>query len=410
MKEFINRVIRNTDVHKLEKLLVILIPVLTLVIIASIIMPTVALLRSGSDTQEVVYLPPEEPVSESASPSPSADAGAVQQKIYYDGEIYKYVFSLSDDGTLLSSGETEDTGVFPVDANGDGLTDFGLKLVTGESSADGHYETVPLFNADGTPAEGYAASLVKCDSYTPRGIWETEGTVRRYRYSNGTLATGLKTIGGRLCYFNQNGEAASKLGIDVSFYNGYINWPQVKLHGIDFAIIRVGGRGWQTGSIYADSAYERNITEAQNAGMKLGVYFYSTAVNAKEAEEEARYVISKLNGLKLDMPVYIDVEQSGNYPRGRMDTLNKSQRAQVINTFCRVVSEAGYRPGVYSAQHYFTCMVDFSSVSAYDIWLANYTSYNRMPTFKNHYELWQFTPYGRVNGISGVVDMNAVFD
>ena len=410
MKEFINRVIRNTDVHKLEKLLVILIPVLTLVIIASILMPTVALLRSGDETPEVVYLPPEEPVPESASPSPSADAGTVQQKIYYDGEIYKYVFSLSDAGTLLSNGETEDTGVFPVDANGDGLTDFGLKWVTGESSADGHYETVPLFNSDGTPSETYSASLVKCDSYVPRGTWETEGTVRRYRYSNGTLATGLKTIGGNLYYFNQNGEAASKLGIDVSFYNGYINWPEVRLHGIDFAIIRVGGRGWQTGSIYADSAYERNITEARKAGLKLGVYFYSTAVNAKEAEEEARYVLSKLNGLTLEMPVYIDVEQSGNYPRGRMDTLNKSQRAHVINTFCRVVSEAGYRPGVYSAQHYFSCMVDFSSVSTYDIWLANYTSYNRMPSFKNHYELWQFTPYGRVNGISGVVDMNAVFD
>ena len=100
MKEFINRVIRNTDVHKLEKLLVILIPVLTLVIIASIIMPTVALLRSGSDTQEVVYLPPEEPVRQSAAPSPGADA--MQQKIYYDGEIYQYVFALSDAGTLLS--------------------------------------------------------------------------------------------------------------------------------------------------------------------------------------------------------------------------------------------------------------------------------------------------------------------
>lgn len=410
MKEFINRVIRNTDVHKLEKLLVILIPVLTLVIIASIILPTVALIRSGSETQEVVYLPPEEPTQVSAAPSPGADAGTVQQKIYYDGEIYKYVFALSDAGTLLSSGETEDTGVVPVDANGDGLTDFGLIWVTAENSAGGHYETVPLFNTDGTPDEAYSASLVKCDSYTPRGAWETEGTVRRYRYSNGTLTTGLKTIDGKLYYFNQNGEAASKLGIDVSFYNGYINWPEVRLHGIDFAIIRVGGRGWQTGSIYADSAYERNITEAQKAGLKLGVYFYSTAVNAKEAEQEARYVLSKLNGLKLDMPVYIDVEQSGNYPRGRMDTLNKSQRAQVINTFCRVVTEAGYRPGVYSAQHYFTCMVDFSSVSAYDIWLANYTSYNRMPTFKKHYELWQFTPYGRVNGISGVVDMNAVFD
>ena len=107
---------------------------------------------------------------------------------------------------------------------------------------------------------------------------------------NGTPVTGMQTIDGKLYFFDQYGVKAERLGIDVSFYNKFITWPAVAAQGIDFAILRAGGRGWETGLIYDDRWFQRNLAEARNAGIDLGVYFFSTATNPAEAEQEALYV------------------------------------------------------------------------------------------------------------------------
>lgn len=237
--------------------------------------------------------------------------------------------------------------------------------------------------------------------------WQQIAGSTYYYDQNGTPVTGMQTINGKLYFFDQYGVKAEALGIDVSFYNKFITWPAVAAQGIDFAILRAGGRGWETGLIYDDRWFQRNLKEARAAGIDLGVYFFSTATNPAEAEEEARYVLGCLGGTRLELPIFIDVEYSGDYPHGRADRLSRSQRELIINAFCRTVMDEGYEAGVYSGQNYFKYNLDMRSLTKYTLWLASYTKNTRLPNYPGHYDLWQFTDSGRVDGISGIVDMNA---
>lgn len=237
--------------------------------------------------------------------------------------------------------------------------------------------------------------------------WQQIAGSTYYYDQNGTPVTGMQTINGKLYFFDQYGVKAEALGIDVSFYNKFITWPAVAAQGIDFAILRAGGRGWETGLIYDDRWFQRNLKEARAAGIELGVYFFSTATNPAEAEEEARYVLGCLGGTKLELPIFIDVEYSGDYPHGRADRLSRSQRELIINAFCRTVMDQGYEAGVYSGQNYFKSNLDMRSLTKYTLWLASYTKNTRLPNYPGHYDLWQFTDSGRVDGITGIVDMNA---
>ena len=239
--------------------------------------------------------------------------------------------------------------------------------------------------------------------------WQEIGGITFYYDENGVPLTGLQQINGQLYFFDQYGQCARELGIDVSFYNGFIDWQAVAAQGIDFAILRAGGRGWETGLIYDDEWFQRNLMEARIAGIDLGVYFFSTATNPLEAVQEADYVIHCLGGTELKLPIFIDVEYSGDYPHGRADKLSNTEREVIINAFCRTVMDAGYDAGVYSGEYYYKYNLDFVSLSKYSIWLASYTKSARLPNFPGSYDMWQFTDSGLVNGITGIVDMNAVF-
>ena len=119
--------------------------------------------------------------------------------------------------------------------------------------------------------------------------WQNIGGLTYYYNENGLPVTGLQQINGKLYFFDQYGQCAKALGIDLSFYNGFINWPAVAAQGIDYAILRAGGRGWETGLIYEDEWFQRNLMEARIAGIDIGVYFFSTATNPLEAQQEASY-------------------------------------------------------------------------------------------------------------------------
>ena len=241
------------------------------------------------------------------------------------------------------------------------------------------------------------------------GHWRVLDGRTYYVDDEGHVAVGLKLIDDKICYFDQNGVKASAVGIDVSFYNEDIDWRAVKEYGIDFAIIRVGGRGWGSGYIYDDIRTREYLREASAAGLKLGVYFYSTAVNAHEAAREARYALRTVGSTKLDYPVFIDVEYSGDYPKGRSDELSNADRLSVVTAFCETVRSGGFEPGVYSGQNFFKYSMNYAAVSQYTIWLASYTADNRRPNFSWDYDLWQFTDCGNIKGISGGVDMDVIF-
>lgn len=243
---------------------------------------------------------------------------------------------------------------------------------------------------------------------SPFGWKEREG-FSFFLLPSGNALTGLHRIDGKLHYFNQYGLHASRIGVDVSYHNKSINWDAVRADGIDFAIIRLGYRGWETGILHDDVCFEQNLRGAKAAGLKVGVYVYSTAVNAAEALEEASLVLSLLNGFPLDMPVYFDTEQSGEYPDGRADKLSKTRRYEIITSFCRAIEDGGYLSGVYSGQNYLKNHVAVSTFPTSSLWLASYTVQNKLPDFPYAYDLWQFTDRAVVSGIRGVADLSAVF-
>lgn len=239
--------------------------------------------------------------------------------------------------------------------------------------------------------------------------WMTVNGNEYFVHEDGSYAFGLKQIGGKLYYFNQYGVKAKSLGVDVSYYNSDIDWDVVKAQGIDFVIIRIGGRGWTSGLLYDDCRTREYLRSARKAGLRLGAYFYSTATSPFEAVEEASVAVKTLDGIPLDLPLFIDMEYSGEFPKGRADRLTPDQRAEIATAFCETVRSGGYLPGVYAGEYFLRASVDYNIISRYTIWLASYTTDNQLPRFDKRYDLWQFTESGRVDGIRGIVDLNVIY-
>ena len=233
--------------------------------------------------------------------------------------------------------------------------------------------------------------------------WQTIDDKTYYFDSTGKAVTGHQVIQGLPYEFDEAGVltgSTPKLGIDVSMWNGTVNWNAVAASGIKYAVIRVGFRGSSVGALVDDSSFQTNIRGAQAAGLQVGVYFYSQAVDEAEAVEEASMVLDRVAPYSLSLPVYIDVEESG----GRGDGISSSQRTANINAFCRTISSGGYAAGLYSNSEWLEKYMDAGSLSGWHIWLAQYRA---SPTYTlTSYEMWQYTSKGKVNGVHGDVDMN----
>lgn len=194
---------------------------------------------------------------------------------------------------------------------------------------------------------------------------------------------------------------SSTLGIDVSKWQGEIDWDKVKNSGIDFVIIRCGYRGSVTGSLVEDPYFLQNIKGATSSGLKVGVYFFTQAINEVEAVEEASMVVSLLGDYELQYPVFIDTEGAGG--EGRADNLDVETRTMVCEAFCRTIENAGFEAGVYASRNWYNNNLNTSELEDYVIWLAEYRS---APLYQGYYRMWQYTSKGKVDGIEGNVDMN----
>lgn len=194
------------------------------------------------------------------------------------------------------------------------------------------------------------------------------------------------------------------LGIDVSKWQKEIDWDKVKNEGVEFAIIRCGYRGSVTGSLVEDPYFEQNIKGAQAAGIKVGVYFFTQAVNEVEAVEEASMVISLVRDYELQYPVFIDTEGAGG--NGRADSLNVEERTAVCEAFCTTVKNAGLEAGVYASRNWYNNKLTAGTLESYAIWLAEYRS---VPLYQGYYQMWQYTSKGKINGINGNVDLNVSY-
>lgn len=194
------------------------------------------------------------------------------------------------------------------------------------------------------------------------------------------------------------------LGVDVSSHQGEIDWEQVRDAGMEFAIIRLGYRGYTSGGVYEDDYALANLEGARAAGLKVGVYFYSQALDEGEARREAQFCIDLLDGQALDLPVVFDWEYAGEDTRSAdmtSDALMACTRA-----FCRTVEEAGYEAMIYFNPHIAENLLRLEELQEYPFWLAMYSD---QMTWPYDVEMWQYTATGSVPGIEGDTDINLWF-
>ncbi len=207
---------------------------------------------------------------------------------------------------------------------------------------------------------------------------------------------------GELRYM-ENGEVASQKGIDVSNHQGDIDWAKVAADGVEFAILRVGIRGYETGKIVVDQRFEGNVKGALGNGIKVGVYFFSQSVNTDEAIEEAKVVLQQIAPYKITGPVVYDLERVNG---SRTSHLNIKERTDMTVAFCETVREAGYYPMVYMNLDGAMNLFDLERLEVYEKWFAHYGTDMYFPY---DYRMWQYSDEGRVDGIQGDVDLNISF-
>lgn len=255
------------------------------------------------------------------------------------------------------------------------LTDYG-----NSTSISDNREENPVDEPDHEEVSDPIETL-PLNTYDPSGFY-TENGLRRYRSED---MVGLA-------------------GIDVSSYQQTIDWQQVKNAGVDFAMIRVGYRGYVSGKLDLDDCFLNNMEGAANAGIPVGVYFFSQALTEQEAIEEAEYVLNWIKGYDIQYPVVFDWEEVP--AEARTDNMNMLMLTSCALAFCKTIEEAGYTPAVYFNQAYGYQQFNLPSLKDYVFWLA---AYEETPTFHYDFRMWQYTNQGAVAGISGAVDLNIYF-
>lgn len=200
----------------------------------------------------------------------------------------------------------------------------------------------------------------------------------------------------------ENGEIVSHKGIDVSKYQGNINWQKVAADNVEYAFIRLGLRGYGSGNIALDEYFNKNMNGAAAAGIKTGVYFFTQAVSVEEAVEEADYVLKNIAPYNVTYPVVLDVEMITT-DEGRANNVPQKERTDIAIAFCEKIKAAGYTPMIYGNVKCFTKMLDMARLNDYEKWYAFYDNYMYMPY---NVGIWQYTEKGKVAGIGTNVDLN----
>ena len=232
--------------------------------------------------------------------------------------------------------------------------------------------------------------------------WQNIDGATYYFDKDGNKVTGQQVIQGISYTFSSEGVRSGTIGIDVSKYQPTVDWKKVKNAGINFVMIRCGYRGYGSGVLVEDPMYRSHISGAKAAGLRVGVYFFSQAVNEAEAVEEASMAVSLAKKYGINMPIAIDSEYAAG-GSGRADRLSKSDRTAITKAFCNTVKSAGYTPMVYASKSWFSDHLNASQLSGYRIWVAHYAN---KCGYTGSYHIWQNTDKGKVDGIPGYVDMN----
>ena len=230
--------------------------------------------------------------------------------------------------------------------------------------------------------------------------------VPKCTYDFSCLTTDEET--GYKSFRDEKNGVTARMGIDVSEFQGEeIDWKQVKKSGVEFAIIRLGYRAYgESGDLVLDAMYEQNIREASKAGIDVGVYFFSQAISAAEAVEEAEFVLDHVKKYDITGPVVYDTEEI-KWDAARTDENTKQEFTNYCKVFCDTVSHAGYDPMIYSNMEWMAFTLDMEELSEYEFWYADYCE---IPQCPYDYKIWQYSESGAVPGISANVDLNLWFE
>lgn len=230
--------------------------------------------------------------------------------------------------------------------------------------------------------------------------------VPKCTYDFSCLTTDEET--GYKSFRDEKNGVTARMGIDVSEFQGEeIDWKQVKKSGVEFAIIRLGYRAYgESGDLVLDAMYEQNIRQASKAGIDVGVYFFSQAISAAEAVEEAEFVLDHVKKYDITGPVVYDTEEI-KWDAARTDENTKQEFTNYCKVFCDTVSHAGYDPMIYSNMEWMAFTLDMEELSEYDFWYADYCE---IPQCPYDYKIWQYSESGAVPGISANVDLNLWFE
>ena len=202
-----------------------------------------------------------------------------------------------------------------------------------------------------------------------------------------------------------DGETVSIRGIDVSTYQGEIEWDKVAASGVKFVFIRLGYRGYESGLLVRDDRFEENIRGALNNGIAVGVYFVTQAVSVEEAVEEAQFVMDNIRPYNVTWPIVLDIEDAAS-ATARTADLTQQQRTDHAIAFCETIKEGGYTPMLYCNIRWFIEKLDITRIADYEKWFAQYF---RKPFFPYTFQVWQYSSSGLVDGIKGNVDYNISF-
>ena len=213
--------------------------------------------------------------------------------------------------------------------------------------------------------------------------------------------TGFKT------YEDEENGVTSRIGIDVSEFQGEdIDWKQVRESGIEFVIIRLGYRAYgETGELVLDDMFDRNMQGALDAGLDVGVYFFSQAITPGEAVEEAEFVLEHVRGYEIDGPIVYDTEEIKG-DTARTDNNTRQEFTNYCKVFCDTIEQAGYDPMIYANMKWMAFTLDMEQLADYDFW---YADYHDVPQCPYEYEVWQYSETGAVPGINANVDLNVWF-
>ncbi len=320
-----------------------------------------------------------------------------EQKLRAEDLDFWDMYPVEEDGT--DGNDKSSNGKTSNDKNSNGNSDIAADEEEDDAKKDSSKKQEETVTLD--PSEDGKHTLIKAADGTEEWVlinpYLTKNT---YDFTNMSESAHLRK-------YTENGKKISYVGADISKRNENVNFNRMKAAGIDFVMIRLGARGYSTGQITLDDNFVRNMEAAIEAGLDIGIYFYSQAINQEEANQEANFVVQNLEPYRANIkyPVAFDMEQINN-DKARTDELSRDDKTIIANTFLSGIQASGYTPMLYGNKEWLIKSVDMTKLQNYDVWLSQEQD---IPDYPYQYAMWQYTTTGVLNGINGDANLNLCF-